>query len=202
MSHFTYQEPDLACLKQGDILKKSDGIRSILEQVHPHYLRDDYQYFVVLTQTCDLVRRDSRQCKSPYITIAAVRSLELLLGMEIDKPQKTQVEIIGGICSLDLKQRMTQFLEHLLKNKEPDYFFLSDDTSLGFPDRMVAFLKLSISLKADLHYDTCLSAKVLGLTDAFKAKLGWLVGNMYSRVGTPDWVSYRAKPAGFPRFDR
>ena len=89
-----------------------------------------------------------------------------------------------------------------MKNKEPDYFFLSDDTSLGFPDRMVAFLKLSISLKADLHYDTCLSAKVLGLTDAFKAKLGWLVGNMYSRVGTPDWVSDRAKPAGFPRFDR
>ena len=29
--------------------------------------------------------------------------------------------------------------------------------------------------------------KKIELTDEFKAKLGWLVGNMYSRVGTADW---------------
>lgn len=52
---------------------------------------------------------------------------------------------------------------------------------------MVAYLKVSIALKSDEHYDKCLSAKKIELTDEFKAKLGWLVGNMYSRVGTADW---------------
>ena len=28
---------------------------------------------------------------------------------------------------------------------------------------------------------------IIELADEFKAKLGWLVGNMYSRVGTADW---------------
>jgi len=28
----------------------------------------------------------------------------------------------------------------------------------------------------------------MSLTEIFRAKLGWLVGNMYSRVGTEDWA--------------
>lgn len=52
---------------------------------------------------------------------------------------------------------------------------------------MVAYLKLSIALKSKEHYDKCLAAKKIELADEFKAKLGWMVGNMYSRVGTADW---------------
>ena len=52
---------------------------------------------------------------------------------------------------------------------------------------MIAYLKVSIALKSQEHYDKCLAAKKLELSDEFKAKLGWLVGNMYSRVGTADW---------------
>ena len=54
---------------------------------------------------------------------------------------------------------------------------------------MVAYLKVSIALKSELHYDACLDAKRLELSDEFKAKLGWLVGELYSRVGTTDWLS-------------
>ena len=54
---------------------------------------------------------------------------------------------------------------------------------------MVAYLKVSIALKSEKHYKELLNAKVLELSDEFKAKLGWLVGNMYSRVGTTDWES-------------
>jgi hypothetical protein len=42
-------------------------------------------------------------------------------------------------------------------------------------------------IKAELHFQTCLDAKILQLNDTFQAKLGWLVGQMYSRVGTRDW---------------
>jgi len=58
---------------------------------------------------------------------------------------------------------------------------------------MIASLKVSIALKSDLHYEKCLSAKVLELSDEFKAKLGWLVGNIYSRVGTTDWESIKTE---------
>ena len=61
------------------------------------------------------------------------------------------------------------------------------EDALEFPESMVAYLKVSIALKSNEHYDKCLNAKKIELTDEFKAKLGWLVGNMYSRVGTADW---------------
>ena len=52
-----------------------------------------------------------------------------------------------------------------------------------------AYLKLSIALKSEECYDICLKAKKIELSDEFKAKIGWLIGDMYSRVGTTDWES-------------
>jgi hypothetical protein len=83
---------------------------------------------------------------------------------------------------------MKQFLERLLNNNEPNYFYLHHDLELGIAEPLVAFLALSIAVKAELHYETCLKARVAQLEDSFQAKLGWLVGNMYSRVGTQDWT--------------
>lgn len=87
------------------------------------------------------------------------------------------------------KARVTQLVERVYNNTEPDYFFLYKEDALNFPKSMVVYLKVSIALKSELHYDACLNAKRLELSDEFKAKLGWLVGNMYSRVGTTDWES-------------
>lgn len=81
--HFTYREPDSAKLKQGDILKKTPALLDIIEKVHPHYANDDYLFFQVLTQTCDLVRRNG-VCKSHYITLAAVRSFDLIVRRAIE----------------------------------------------------------------------------------------------------------------------
>ena len=47
------------------------------------------------------------------------------------------------------------------------------------------FLALSVALRIS-HYDACIGAKVAQLDDVFQAKVGWLTGNLYSRVGTPD----------------
>jgi hypothetical protein len=78
-----------------------------------------------------------------------------------------------------------EFFTRLINNNEPNYFYL--EASGELTSDSVAFLRLSIALKADVHYDTCLNAKILQLTDMFQAKLGWLVGQLYSRVGTEDW---------------
>jgi hypothetical protein len=188
MPHFTYCDPDRSLLRQGDILRKSEGISTILEKVHPYFIKDDCKYFMVLTQSCDLERRDGKPCKAPYITIAAVKPLDLLIKNEIARHQ-TDLDKICGICNGDKRHRLYQFLERLLNNNEPDYFYLHDDAASGFNDKMVAFLRLSIAIKSDLYYEAYLHSKIIELTLEFKAKLGWLVGQMYSRVATPDWIN-------------
>jgi hypothetical protein len=42
-----------------------------------------------------------------------------------------------------------------------------------------------VALRVD-HYEECLRSKIAQLQDIFAAKVGWSVGNLYSRVGTPD----------------
>lgn len=189
MGHFTYvSNVDKTVLKQGDILLKNDDLNTIIREVHPHYLKQDYKYFIVLTQSCDLVRRDGKECKAPYISLAAVRPFDTLLSRKIAKYQKTLTEKNGRLCNKSVKHLLIQFLQKLFNNNEQEYFYLNEDDTFGFSEKMVVFLRLSIAIKANLHYDKCLHAKIMELDDNFKAKLGWMVGQMYSRVGTKDWV--------------
>lgn len=83
---------------------------------------------------------------------------------------------------------MLQLAERLLNGNQDEYFFLQRDPSSGFEDDYCAFLQLSVALKAELHYETLLAAKILQLSDSFQHKLGHLVGTMYSRVGTEGCV--------------
>lgn len=143
----------------------------------------------MLTQSCDLVRRDKKSCKSQYITLAAVHSFQDFLYREIGKHGSCVSINDFKFINSQQKTRHLQMVERIYNNTEPDYFFLYKEPEYQFDESMVAYLKVSIALKSDLHYDTCLEAKVMELTDEFKAKLGWLVGNIYSRVGTTDWSS-------------
>ena len=188
--HFTYSSnPDRTTLCQGDILEKTEELTAVLRDVHPYFLNAQYKYFIILTQSCDLVRRDGKSCKSPYITLAAVRSPDSFLSNHfLNNHFATDV---NGFLLMESKEknRAYQFVERLFNNTEPDYFFLFREDMLDFPESMVASLKVSIALKSDLHYDSCLAAKKIELAPEFQAKLGWLVGNIYSRVGTIDWES-------------
>lgn len=195
--HFTYKSnPDKMSLCQGDVLEITDELSEVLKERHPYFLNEQCKYFMVLSQSCDLVRRDGKNCKTPYITLAAVRSYsEFLERRSIDE---RMAEKVNGLLLMEEKHknRAYQLIERLYNNTEPEYFFLYKEDRLQFSESMVAYLKVSIALKSSEHYDKCLNAKKMELTDEFKAKLGWLVGNMYSRVGTTDWeviMSEKAK---------
>jgi hypothetical protein len=195
--HFTYAEPDPNSLRQGDIIRRTEGLEALLVTIHPYYKRADYPYFQILTQTCDLVRRDARPCKSRYITLAAVRPLQLVLERERLRFQRSPVEQRLGFCSDRYRDRLVQFAERLLNNNEPGYFYLHREPSVGLLEDHCVFLQLSVPLRSEDHYQLLLSAKVLQLSDSFQHKLGWLVGNIYSRVGTEDWVPKAATPEQF-----
>jgi len=197
-THWTYKSPE-GDLCQGDVLKKTDVIRAVLEQVHPHYLKDDYTHFVVLTQTCDLVRREGGRCGSRYITLAAVRPLEVAVRRELLKYQKSELERLANASSSRHRARVGEFLTRLFNNNERDYFYLHEDVALGLSPSSCTFLQLSIAVRAAEHYETCLQSRIASMTDIFGAKLGWLVGNLYSRVGTEDWTPVRQRPSEFSR---
>jgi len=186
--HFTYSaNPDRTTLCQGDIIEITDDLREVLKSYHSYFEKEQYTHFIVLTQSCDLVRRDGKQCKSPYITLAAVRTFQDYLRKTIGN--EYYVQSVNDILFLESgknEKKCFEAIERLYNNTESDYFFLYHEDGYKFYDDMVAYLKVSIPLKNE-HYDKCLEGKVLELSDEFKAKLGWLVGNMYSRVGTHDW---------------
>ena len=191
--HFTYkQDMDVTSLCQGDVLFATDEIKKIMEDVHPYFLKEQYKYFMVLTQSCDLVKRGNKSCKAPYITLAAVRSLDDFFEKQIIQKYATKIH---GLVFLDERKKTTavQLIDRVFNNTEQGYFFLYKEEMLDFPETMVAYLRVAISLKSQEHYDECLRAKRLELSDEFKAKLGWLVGDVYARVGTTDWDSIKTK---------
>ena len=197
MGHFTYAALDVAQINQGDVLRRTPAVETVLDEVHPHYTSTDYRFFIVLTQSCDLIRRDGRPCASRYVTLAAVRPLRLVLEREVRRFQYDPIEKRLGICSRAQYAKMVQLAERLLNNNQERYFFLQREPGSGLEEDHCAFLQLTVALKAELHYETLLAAKILQLSESFQHKLGHLVGTMYSRVGTEDWVPAHASDIDF-----
>ncbi len=189
--HFTYNKtPDITTLKQGDILEKTEELNKLLEEYHSHYTKPEYTHFQILTQTCDLVRRDSQnKCAARYITLAAIRNLDTVIQRAISDNVKRTIEIDGDLyCSQKHREKLAQYLSKIFNNNSKEYFFLRSSPAETLLEDSCTFLYLSIAIKADEHYGLCLKAKRLELKENFRAKLGWTVGNLYSRVGTEDYV--------------
>lgn len=188
-AHYVYQEPNKTTLCQGDVLRKTEALVKHLAKFHPYYANHaDYKYFMVLTQSCDLVRRPDKLPTAPYITLAAVRPVEEALRREAAKHQsgwQRDARVIGARA----KDRLIMFMESLLDNNKEGYFYLHVDVGTGIHQSCCAFLQLSVALKIE-HYDLCLDAKIAELHEPFQAKLGYLIGHMYSRVGTAEWNTH------------
>lgn len=188
MLHFTYETNFCkTMLMQGDVIERTPAIDDLLKVYHPHYYgRQKNLFFLVLTQSCDLVpRKTGEACKAPYITIAPVRSIDSVIERHLAQLPAPKITAEVSVLSAKAKTKASEFLGRLFNNNESGYFYLDgEDTFL--PCHCVAFLNLSIAIKADEHYGKCLDAKRLQLSEVFQAKLGWLVGQMYSRVGTDD----------------
>lgn len=185
-SHFVYDEPDSRQLCQGDVLQRTPDLVRLLNKYFPYYgAHQRYVHFMVLTQSCDLVRRDGKTCPASYITVAAIRPIADILLAEADR---IQVERLKGTRVLGTKARdkLTMFLESLMDNNKAGFFYLHTDVNVGISEPCCAVLQLAVSLRAE-HYETCLAAKSAQLKEPFQAKLGWLLGSMYSRVATTEW---------------
>lgn len=185
---FIFRDPsllNLGSLTQGDVIKKTPEVVERIRQAHQYYSdAPHYTHFVVLTQSCDLVKR-RQEFKAPYITVAAARPLRKTMSefLETNARPLDGAEFKFHLNSLQNKAR--QLLERHLNNTEPEYFFLPQAGHPEIQEDLVVFLRLTIALRKE-HYDVLAQAKIAELDDVFQAKIGWLKGNIYSRVATPD----------------
>ena len=185
-NHWSYKEDSPSNrLEQGDVLRLDPALIRLIAEYHPYYAKHpDNRFYLVLTQTCDLVPRNNT-CKARYIALAPVRPLKSIVKREYDeKLSRTKAGV--AYSSEQLRGVIGKFLERLFNNNESTYFFLQTESAAGLYEDMCAVLSLPISFKAE-HYHTFLQSRIIGIQDTFQAKLGSLLGQMYSRVGTPDF---------------
>lgn len=184
--HWTYRE----CLKdsaleQGDIIARTRDIESILENYHSYFLDSKYTSFLVVTQSCDLFQRKSKNCKAEYITLAAVRELTSVLPSLLRKVAPTEIE---GIFDASRQHLVQQLLARIINQNEQQHglFYLHPDGNLRIAVHSVAMLRVTIAVQR-IHYAALKAARCGRLEPEFQGKLGWLCGNLFSRVATTDW---------------
>ena len=172
-------------LSQGDVIARTDEVVDRIRQAHQYYAdAPHYSHFVVLTQSCDLVRR-RKTFNAPYITIAAAKPFKNTVQEFFDGNSKPIDGADFWYHSGSVMGKAKQLVERHINNTEPEFFFLPSSGHPDIPEDLVVFLRLTIALRKE-HYDALAQAKIAELADVFQAKLGWLKGNIYSRVATPD----------------
>ncbi|MFZ2656884.1 MAG: hypothetical protein WAX69_18265 [Victivallales bacterium] len=176
---------------QGDIIRPTAGIRKILEDAHRHFLDSKYTSFIILTQSCDLVQRKEQPCKARYINLAVVRPIDDVL-ISFLEAECDSVKIgetyIDGLFIAESKNRAKNLLSRIINQNEHGLglFYLHEDADVGIAEPSVAMLQVSIALRRE-HYSELVSSRVGRLDPVFQSRLGWIIGNLYSRVATRDW---------------
>lgn len=199
-AHWTYADFDAGSdLEQGDLIAPTTEVRAVLDAVHPHFLDPKYRAFMVLTQTCDLVRdRGFDPCKSPYVNLAVVRVLEDVLPSLLDREcvkARVQKRSVEGLYYAESRSRAEMLLRRVVNQNEQalGLFYLHKDVAVGIAERCVALLQVSIAVRAREHYDVLVAGRSGRLDPTFQGKLGWLTGNLFSRVATRDWEASERK---------
>lgn len=194
-SHFQYEDREDqeafygSQLLQGDIIERTEAIEDILQGLYPYAHRnpEKYPFFIVLTQSCDLIGGDGRDRKAEHITLGAVRPIRMFLEHEVFKLQTPALRE-AGICLARHKSGLFQKVERLLSNEESPYFYLHPSPDTPFNEAHVAYLRITFPVRADPHYRACLAGKKAQLAPAFQAKLGWLTTLVFGRVATEDFA--------------
>ena len=187
--HWTYEKWKYdSDLRQGDILEPTEGLLNLFKDVHPHFTQEKYRGFLILTQSCDMVRRKDRgnKCSATHISLSVIRSLQDVIS---DSLKDSFGYLAPGIYAQHMKKTVRDLVERLVNQNENalGLFYLHPDLDSGITVSSVAILRVAISVRAVEHYHTLEETRVGRLSKEFQPKLGWMVGNLYSRVGVTDW---------------
>ncbi len=172
-------------LVQGDILKVEGQFKKHFLDFYPKLdiPIEEERHVMVLTQSCDLVRAGKRKPKLNHINVCPVRNIQYFIRKLIDEEKPLAIGD-KNLLQRDILDRLKDKLSKLLNNSDQKiHFFLPQQSP--FKEDMVALLPLSFSFRLD-HYDLLLESRILGLKPEFQAKVGYIIGQLYGRIGTPD----------------
>ncbi len=184
--HWTYQDVGADDdLEQGDILLPADrDLQDLFGTVHPHFTNEKYRGFTVITQSCDLYLRNGR-CAARHINLAVIRELSDILFPLLDTVCESAAP---GVYYAEKKRRAKELLERVFNQNEAalGLFYLHPDPKAEIYEPAVVLLRVSVAFRVEA-YDTIRQARCGRLASQFQDKLGWLTGNLFSRVATEDW---------------
>lgn len=189
--HWTYNTTVLdkdTDICQGDILEPNEALLQLFNEVHPHFTDKKYRGFLVITQSCDTVRRPEKgnKCSATHINLCVIRTLQDIIK---DSLKEQFGYLAPGIYVQELKRTASMLIERIVNQNENSLglFYLHPDGDVGIAVHSVAILRVAIAVRATEHYKTIQDARTGRLSKEFQPKLGWMVGNLFSRVGVTDW---------------
>ena len=179
-------------LQQGDIIAKSAAVVGVLEKAFPDEALAKASAFIILTQSCDLFRRGKKSCRAKYVNLATISPLEdnlfMLLDDICDKVCLEAEKPISGLYLLKDKNKAEQFIERVLNQTEErrGLFYLPPLAEAGIGVHSIVNLQVNAPVRIE-HYDFLISNAKGRLGIEYQHRLGWLVGNLFSRVALPEF---------------
>ena len=173
------------------------GVSLTLSDFYPKVRIDGIQHGIVLSQSCDLVTKDGRKPKIPYITVGFLEPLSRYI--QRDKAweraaipwtlQHKDESIPYTFISPDfLRDALRDKFSALLKNEDNCHFFVLFDEEKEDPDRRYCIVNLTKAVPIRIeHYNEICPKVTYELTTQFANKLGWKIAELYGRVGTDDF---------------
>ena len=156
--HFVCADPIANELGQGDILRHRYALVEALSKSHPPFAGESFRFFSVLTQSCDLVRRNGKPPNAKFISVCAARPLIEILRYKATEWQQSW-EQSARIIDHPTHDKLMLFTESLLDNNQDGYFYLHEDASAGIDGRYCCILRLSVPISSQ-EYDTLLGEKL------------------------------------------
>lgn len=181
---------DSGNLYQGDIVESSGEVFGLVKNA----LRDLAKYdaesvraFMIITQSCDLVVRDNHRRNTTHVALAPVTTLKDAV---CDMVVPMLYRRVGRYVSEDDRNGYNTQLNRILNNSNDNCFFLFGDQANGLGGHSCARLRVHLPLAEPNACEVLLRHKRGQLSGVFRAKLGSMLGSIYSRVGTPDFESF------------
>jgi hypothetical protein len=139
---------------------------------HQDYIleRADFEAFCLMTQTCDLVRTREEE----FITLAVVRVITNIF----DKP---------GAKKDSTANKLKSIIQHRANTR---FFYLYKEPDAGIERDSVVDLRVMFALHKK-HYDEIVAARKMSMNGLYAAHLGWMAGNVFSRIAMPEWDDIR-----------
>jgi hypothetical protein len=181
-------EKDTESLYQGDIIFIDDVIRENLI-AYNKTKADTCDFTIILTQSCDLVKRSElgNKCKAQLLHLGFLSSFDEYFVDNLSK--YCENGLFGGKISIieqGKAQKLQNNLERLFNNNLSDLFFIPEDNGQGLSSHYVVDLRDQCLISFN-YYDNLLMNKRCELEEIYRAKLGYMVSQLFSRIGTKDW---------------